>query len=349
MPYPHLLAPLQVGHVTLPNRVLMGSMHVGLEEESGPFPKLSAYFAERARGGVGLIVTGGVAPNRAGQVKPFASTLNSTREARRHRYVTEAVHEAGGRIVMQILHAGRYGYHPWNVAPTRLKSPISPFAPWGLTSRGVRGTVADFVRCAKLAQEAGYDGVEVMGSEGYLINQFLVTHTNRRTDEWGGEYASRMRFPVEIVAGIREAVGPDFLIVYRLSMLDLIPDGSTWDEVLELAQAVERAGASILNTGIGWHEARIPTIATVVPRGAFAWVTRRLRAAGVVKIPLVTSNRINTPEVAEEVLASGAADLVSMARPLLADPEFVAKAAAGTPERINTCIACNQACLDHIL
>ena len=348
MPYPHLLAPLQVGHVTLPNRVLMGSMHVGLEEESGPFPKLSAYFAERARGGVGLIVTGGVAPNRAGQVKPFASTLNSTREARRHRYVTEAVHEAGGRIVMQILHASRYGYHPWNVAPTRLKSPISPFAPWGLTSRGVRGTVADFVRCAKLAQEAGYDGVEVMGSEGYLINQFLVTHTNRRTDEWGGEYASRMRFPVEIVAGIREAVGPDFLIVYRLSMLDLIPDGSTWDEVLELAQAVERAGASILNTGIGWHEARIPTIATVVPRGAFAWVTRRLRAAGVVKIPLVTSNRINTPEVAEEVLASGAADLVSMARPLLADPEFVAKAAAGTPERINTCIACNQACLDHI-
>jgi 2,4-dienoyl-CoA reductase (NADPH2) len=348
MTYPHLLSPLAVAHLTLPNRVIMGSMHIGLEEEGGNFPKLSAYFAERARGGVGLIVTGGVAPNRAGQVKPFASTLNSTAEARRHRHVTDAVHEAGGRIVMQILHAGRYAYHPWNVAPSRIKSPISPFSPWGLTGRGVRGTIRDFVKCAQLAKEAGYDGVEVMGSEGYLINQFLVTHTNHRRDEWGGEYAARLRFPVEIVKGIRDAVGPDFVIVYRLSMLDLVPDGSTWEEVLQAAAAVELAGASILNTGIGWHEARIPTIATGVPRGAFSWVTRRLRQAGVVKIPLVTSNRINTPEVAEAVLASGAADLVSMARPLLADPEFVRKAEDGTPERINTCIACNQACLDHI-
>ncbi len=347
-PYPHLLAPLPLGHVTLRNRVLMGSMHVGLEEERGDFPKLAAYFAERARGGVGLIVTGGVAPNRAGQVKPFASTLNSSREARRHRHVTDAVHREGGHIALQILHAGRYGYHPWAVAPTRLKSPISPFSPWGLTGGGVRRTIGDFVRCAKLAKEAGYDGVEVMGSEGYLINQFLVRHTNKRTDEWGGEYQNRMRFPVEIVRGIRDAVGPDFVIVYRLSMLDLVPDGSTWDEVLTLARAIQDAGASIINTGIGWHEARIPTIATMVPRAAFTWVTRRLRDSGVVTIPLVTSNRINTPEVAEDVLASGAADMVSMARPLLADPHFVAKAAAGRAEDINTCIACNQACLDHI-
>ncbi|MSQ02539.1 MAG: NADPH-dependent 2,4-dienoyl-CoA reductase [Myxococcales bacterium] len=348
MSYRHLLAPLRVAHLTLPNRVLMGSMHVGLEEEGGAFSKLSAYFAERARGGVGLIVTGGIAPNRAGQVKPFAATLNSTREARRHRHVTDAVHDAGGRICLQILHAGRYAYHPWNVAPSRVKSPISPFSPWGLTGRGVRGTIADFVACAKLAKDAGYDGVEVMGSEGYLINQFLVSRTNRRRDEWGGEYAARMRFPVAIVAGIRDAVGPDFVIVYRLSMLDLVPDGSTWDEVLTLAQAVETAGASILNTGIGWHEARVPTIATMVPRGAFSWVTRRLRDAGVVALPLVTSNRINTPEVAEAILARGDADMVSMARPLLADPEFVNKAAAGRALDINTCIACNQACLDQI-
>ena len=348
MSYPHLLAPLRVAHITLPNRVLMGSMHVGLEEEGGDFPKLSAYFAERARGGVGLIVTGGIAPNRAGQVKPFAATLNSSKEGRRHRHVTDAVHEAGGRICMQILHAGRYGYHPWNVAPSRVKSPISPFSPWGLTGRGVKGTIADFVACAKLAKDAGYDGVEVMGSEGYLINQFLVSRTNQRKDEWGGEYAARMRFPVEIVAGIRDVVGPDFVIVYRLSMLDLVPDGGTWDEVLTLAQAVEKAGASILNTGIGWHEARVPTIATMVPRGAFSWVTRRLRDAGVVKVPLVTSNRINTPEVAEAILARGDADMVSMARPLLADPEFVRKASEGRALDINTCIACNQACLDQI-
>ncbi len=346
--YPNLLAPLQVAHLTLPNRVLMGSMHVGLEEEGGTYPKLSAYFAERARGGVGLIVTGGVAPNRAGQLKPFASTLNSSREAKRHHHVTDAVHGAGGRICLQILHAGRYGYHPWAVSASRIKSPISPFSPWGLTGRGVKSTVADFVRCAKLAKEAGYDGVEVMGSEGYLINQFLVRHTNHRTDAWGGEWANRMRFPVDIVRGIREAVGSDFVIIYRLSMLDLVPDGSSWEEVLELARAIEGAGASMLNTGIGWHEARIPTIATMVPRGAFTWVTRRLRESGAVTIPLVTSNRINTPDVAEAVLASGAADLVSMARPLLADPDFVKKAAAGRAADINTCIACNQACLDHI-
>ena len=346
--YPHLLAPLPVAGTTLRNRVLMGSMHTGLEEEGGDLPKLSAYFAARARGGVGLIVTGGVAPNRAGQLKPFASTLNSVGEARRHRNVTDAVHKEGGAICLQILHAGRYSYHPWSVAPSRIKSPITPFAPWALTGRGVRGTIADFVRCAELAKEAGYDGVEVMGSEGYLINEFLVKHTNRRTDEWGGEFAARMRFPVEIVRGIREKVGPDFIIVYRLSMLDLVPDGSTWDEVLTLAQAIEGAGASILNTGIGWHEARIPTIATVVPRAAFTWVTRRLKETGVVKIPLVTSNRINTPEIAEQVLREGSADMVSMARPLLADPDFVAKAAAGRAEDINPCIACNQACLDLV-
>ncbi|MSP54388.1 MAG: NADPH-dependent 2,4-dienoyl-CoA reductase [Myxococcales bacterium] len=347
-PYPHLLAPLVVAHLTLPNRVLMGSMHVGLEEEGGDFPKLSAYFAERARGGVGLIVTGGVAPNRAGQVKPFAATLNSSREARRHKHVTDAVHAEGGRICMQILHAGRYAYHPWNVAPTRLKSPISPFSPWGLTAGGVRSTINDFIQCARLARDAGYDGVEVMGSEGYLINQFIVRATNRRTDQWGGEYADRIRFPLEIVDGIRQALGPDFVIIYRLSMIDLVADGSSWLEVLDLAKRVEAAGASILNTGIGWHEARVPTIATSVPRGAFTWVTRRLREAGVVTIPIVASNRINTPEVAEHVLASGAADMVSLARPFLADPEFVRKAMENRAADINTCIACNQACLDHV-
>lgn len=347
-PYPHLLAPLSIGAITLKNRVLMGSMHVGLEEEGGSYPKLSAYFAARARGGVGLIVTGGVSPNRTGQLKPFASTLNSRWEAARHKNITEAVHAEGGRICLQILHAGRYSYHPWSVAPTRIKSPITPFAPWGLTGGGVRGTIKDFIRCASLAKEAGYDGVEVMGSEGYLINQFIVRHTNQRTDQWGGSYENRIRFPVEIVKGIRDALGPDFIIIYRLSMMDLIPDGSSWAEVLQLAQAIEAAGASMINTGIGWHEARIPTIATLVPRAAFSWVTRRLKESGVVRIPLITSNRINTPEVAEGVLAEGAADMVSMARPLLADPEFVAKAAANRAEDINTCIACNQACLDHV-
>jgi 2,4-dienoyl-CoA reductase (NADPH2) len=348
MPYPNLLSPITLAHLTLPNRVLMGSMHVGLEEERGNFPKLSAYFAERARGGVGLIVTGGVAPNRAGQVKPFAATLNSASEARRHKHVTDAVHAEGGRICMQILHAGRYAYHPWNVAPTRLKATISPFSPWGLTAGGVRSTINDFIQCARLARDAGYDGVEVMGSEGYLINQFIARATNHRTDEWGGSFANRMRFPVEIVRGIRQALGPDFVIIYRLSMLDLVQDGSTWAEVLELATAIEQAGASLLNSGIGWHEARVPTIATLVPRAAFTWVTQRLRESGAVSIPVVTSNRINTPEVAEQVLASGAADMVSLARPFLADPEFVKKAAENRANDINTCIACNQACLDHV-
>ena len=347
-PYPHLLAPLPLGHTTLRNRVLMGSMHVGLEEERGPYPRMAAYFAARARGGVGLIVTGGIAPDRAGQVKPFAATLSSRSDARRHRAVTEAVHAEGGHIAMQILHAGRYGYHPWAVAPSRIQSPISPFPPWALSGRGVRRTIEHFARCAALAKEAGYDGVEVMGSEGYLINQFIVRHTNRRKDEWGGEYEARMRFPVEVLRAVRDRVGPDFILIYRLSMLDLVPEGSSWEEVLKLAVAVEAAGASMINTGIGWHEARVPTIATLVPRAAFTWVTRRLRDAQVVKIPLVTSNRINSPEVAEEVLKSGAADMVSMARPLLADPDFVVKAAAGRADEINTCIACNQACLDHV-
>jgi 2,4-dienoyl-CoA reductase (NADPH2) len=346
--YPHLLAPLDLGFTTLPNRVLMGSMHVGLEEEKGSFPKLAAYFAARARGGVGLIVTGGISPNRAGQLKPFAATLSTKREAARHKNVTDAVHAEGGRIAMQILHAGRYSYHPFAVAPTRIKSPISPFSPWGLTGRGVQGTIDDFVRCAVLAREAGYDGVEVMGSEGYLINQFIVSHTNKRADGWGGAYENRIRFPLEIVQRIREAVGKDFIVIYRLSMMDLVPTGSTWDEVLQLAKGIQAAGATMLNTGIGWHEARVPTIATLVPRAAFTWVTRRLRESGEITIPLVTSNRINTPEVAEQVLASGAADMVSMARPLLADPDFVAKAKAGRAQDINTCIACNQACLDHI-
>ena len=344
---PHLLSPLDLGHVTLPNRVLMGSMHVGLEEEGGRFEKLSAYFAARARGGVGLIVTGGVSPNAQGQLKPFAATLSTRRAAQRHRHVTDAVHAAGGRIALQILHAGRYAYHPLSVAPSRKKSPITPFTPFELGTRGVEKTIDNFVRCAELAREAGYDGVEIMGSEGYLINQFLVARTNRRTDEWGGSYANRMRFATEIVRRTREAVGADFIIIYRLSMLDLVPEGSTWPEVLELAAGIEAAGASILNTGIGWHEARVPTIATMVPRGAFTWVTRRLKDSGVVSIPVVTSNRINTPEVAEAILARGDADMVSMARPLLADPDFVRKAEQGRSDEINTCIACNQACLDH--
>ena len=345
MSYPHLLAPLDLGFTTLRNRVLMGSMHTGLEDRASNFPRLAAYFAERARGGVGLMVTGGFAPNIEGWLLPFASRLASHSAARSHQTITGAVHAAGGKIALQILHAGRYGYHPLTVGASGIQSPITPFRPRALSTAGVERQIRAFVRCAALAREAGYDGVEVMGSEGYLINQFLVTHTNQRTDQWGGSFANRMQLPVEVVSRAREAVGRDFIIIYRLSMLDLIPDGQSWDEVVTLAKAVERAGATIINTGIGWHEARVPTIATSVPRGAFAWVTRKLK--GEVGIPLCTTNRINTPDVAERILADGDADLVSMARPLLADPEFVNKAAAGRAAEINTCIACNQACLDH--
>ena len=344
-PYPHLLAPLDLGFTTLRNRVLMGSMHTGLEDAAKHTPRLAAYFAERARGGVGLIVTGGVAPNIAGWAKPLAGTLATHTAAKRHRVVTDAVHAEGGKIAMQILHTGRYGYHPFAVGPSAIKSPISPFKPRELSARGVDSQIKAFVRCAALAREAGYDGVEVMGSEGYFINQFLSPHTNKRKDAWGGDYSNRMRLPVEIMARTREAVGRDFIIVYRLSMLDLIPDGQTWDETVQLAKAIEGAGATIINTGIGWHEARVPTIATSVPRAAFAWVTKKMK--GEVGIPLVTTNRINTPDVAEQLLADGCADMVSMARPLLADPDFVNKAARGLAAEINTCIACNQACLDH--
>lgn len=343
--YPHLMAPLDLGHLTLPNRVLMGSMHTGLEECPQGFARLAAYFVERARCGVGLMVTGGIAPNAEGALHAGAAILSTAEEAARHRPLTAAVHDAGSRICLQILHAGRYAYHPQLVAPSAVQAPINPFVPRELDEAGIERQIADFVNCACLAREAGYDGVEVMGSEGYLINQFLVTRSNRRSDRWGGSYANRMRLAVEIVRRIRAAVGTDFLLIYRLSMLDLIEDGSSWEEVVQLAQAVELAGASLLNTGIGWHEARIPTIATSVPRAAFARVTARLR--GAVGIPLIATNRINSPEIAEQVLADGCADLVSMARPLLADPEFVAKAASGRSDEINTCIGCNQACLDH--
>jgi 2,4-dienoyl-CoA reductase (NADPH2) len=345
-PYPHLLAPLDLGFTQLKNRVLMGSMHTGLEETANGFEKMAAYFAERARGGVGLIVTGGIAPNRAGWVGPFSARLATDAAARKHRIVTDAVHAEGGKICMQILHSGRYGYHPLAVAPSAIKSPISPFKPWALSGRGVERTIRDFVNCAELAQEAGYDGVEVMGSEGYLINQFIVSKTNKRKDQWGGEFKNRIRFPIEIVRRIRERVGPNFIIIYRLSMLDLVEDGSSWDEVEYLASEIEAAGATIINTGIGWHEARVPTIATMVPRGGFAWVTKRLM--GKVGIPLITTNRINTPELGEQIIADGCADMVSMARPFLADPDFVKKAAENRAAEINTCIGCNQACLDHI-
>lgn len=348
--YPHLLSPLDLGFTQLKNRVLMGSMHTGLEDGSKHFPRMAAFFAERARGGVGLMVTGGFAPNIEGWAKPFAGTLSTSGAARRHRQVTDAVHAEGGKIALQILHTGRYGYHPLCVAPSRLQSPISPFTPRELSARGIERQIRAFVNCAKLAREAGYDGVEVMGSEGYFINQFLVAHTNKRTDDWGGAYANRMRLAVEIVRRIREAVGPDFILIYRISLIDLIPDGSSWSEVMDLARAISAAGATMLNTGIGWHEARIPTIATSVPRAAFSWVTNKLRQGLRAEgnwIPVITSNRINMPEVAEEVLAQGDADMVSMARPFLADPDFVVKAASGRRDEINTCIACNQACLDH--
>ena len=342
--YPHLFAPLDLGFTTLKNRVLMGSMHTGLED-GNKHDRLAAYFAERARGDVGLIVTGGYAPNRVGGVKPFAGKLSTRSEAKKHQQVTSAVHAENGKIAMQILHAGRYAYHPFAVAPSKIRSPITPFTPRALSTSGVEKQVRHFVRCAQLAREAGYDGVEIMGSEGYFINEFLVTHTNQRTDQWGGNYAQRMRLPVEIVERTREAVGSDFIIIYRLSMIDLIPDGNNWEETVMLAKAIESAGATIINTGIGWHEARVPTIATSVPRGAFAWVTKKMKRE--VSIPLVTSNRINLPATAEEILADGCADMVSMARPLLADPDFVRKAREDRADEINVCIACNQACLDH--
>ncbi|WP_405855947.1 NADPH-dependent 2,4-dienoyl-CoA reductase [Streptomyces sp. NBC_01515] len=343
--YPHLLNPLDLGFTTLPNRVLMGSMHIGLEEAERGFERMAEFYAARARGGVGLIVTGGIAPNEAGRPYEGGAKLTTDAEAAQHSEITAAVHREGGRIAMQILHFGRYAYHQDLVAPSAVQAPISPFPPRALTDAEVEQTVEDYARAARLARQAGYDGVEIMGSEGYLINEFIAAQTNHRDDRWGGSYENRTRFPVEIVRRVREAVGEDFIIVYRLSMLDLVPGGSTLDEVVSLAKAVEAAGATIINTGIGWHEARIPTIATSVPRGAYTWVTKKLM--GAVSIPLVTTNRINTPELAEQLLADGYADMVSMARPMLADPDFVAKAAADRSDAINTCIGCNQACLDH--
>jgi len=344
--FPRLLAPLDLGFCTLPNRVLMGSMHTGLEEAPDGFARMAAFYAVRARGGVGLIVSGGIAPNKDGRALPGAAMLIDEAGVVQHRIVTGAVHEAGGRICMQILHSGRYAMHPRAVAPSAIKAPISPFPPNALDEAGIEQTIADYVRCAQLAQAAGYDGVEIMGSEGYLINQFIAPCTNKRADRWGGSFENRTRFALEIVRRTREAVGPNFILIYRLSMLDLVEGGSNWEEVVALAKDVDTAGATIINTGIGWHEARVPTIATMVPAAAFTWVTAKLR--GAVKLPLITSNRINTPEMAEAVLARGDADMVSMARPFLADPDFVAKAVAGRSADINTCIACNQACLDHI-
>jgi 2,4-dienoyl-CoA reductase (NADPH2) len=351
MAYPHLFEPLDLGFTTLKNRVLMGSMHTGLEDDPKHFPAWAAYLAERAQGGVGLIVTGGVAPNIEGWAAPFSALLHTRAAAQRHRLVTDAVHAQGGKIALQILHTGRYGYHSFCVAPSALQSPISPYVPNELDTHAIERQIRCFVRCAVLAREAGYDGVEIMGSEGYLINQFLVTHTNQRTDEWGGSYANRMHFALEIVRRIREAVGPDFILIYRLSMLDLIPNASSWDEVLQLAREVVRLGVTMINTGIGWHESRVPTIATSVPRAAFAWVSQKLRQTlqqEGIQVPIVTTNRINTPEIAETLLAQGCADVISMARPFLADPEFMNKAQRGLSHEINTCIACNQACLDHV-
>ena len=344
-PYPHLLEPITVGSTTLRNRVLMGSMHVGLEEAPDGFARMAAFYAERAKGGAGLIVTGGFAPNEAGRPLEGGAMMTTEADVADHRVVTDAVHAEGGRIAMQILHTGRYAYHADLVAPSPIQAPISRHVPHELTDAEVEQTIEDYARCARLAQQAGYDGVEIMGSEGYLINEFIVARTNQRTDRWGGSYENRIRLPLEIVRRVRAAVGDDFVLVYRLSMLDLVPEGSTLEEVVHLAQEIEAAGADIINTGIGWHEARVPTIATQVPRAAWAGVTKRVM--GAVTVPLVVTNRINTPEVAEELLADGFGDMVSMARPFLADPDFVAKAAKGEPESINTCIGCNQACLDH--
>jgi 2,4-dienoyl-CoA reductase (NADPH2) len=343
--FPHLLAPLELGFTTLKNRVLMGSMHTGLEDRKKDFPKLAAYFAERAAGEVGLIVTGGIAPSVRGSLMPFPSGLFNRLQVPRHKLVTSAVHESDGKICMQILHGGRYSYHPMSVAPSAIKSPITPFTPKALSASGVEKQIRNFVRATSLACEAGYDGVEIMGSEGYFINEFTTTHVNKRTDQWGGSTRNRYRIAEEILSRCREVAGKDFIIIYRLSMLDLLPDGNTWDEIVEQAKMAEASGATIINTGIGWHEARIPTIATMVPRGAFSWVTARMRPE--INIPVVTTNRINTPQVAEDILARGDADMVSMARPLLADSEFVKKARQGREDEINICIACNQACLDH--
>jgi 2,4-dienoyl-CoA reductase (NADPH2) len=345
-PYPHLLAPLDLGFVTLKNRVLMGSMHTGLEEAEGGFKRLAAYFGARAKGGVGLIVTGGIAPNLEGRVHEGAAMLTTAKEAQRHKEITAAVHAHAGKICLQILHTGRYAFHKQLVAPSAIQAPINIYKPKPLIEEGIEAQIDAFVSCARLAREAGYDGVEIMGSEGYLINQFIAPRTNQRSDRWGGSFENRIRFPLEIVHRVRAAVGPEFILIYRLSMIDLVAGGSSWEEVVRLGRAASEAGATLINTGIGWHEARVPTIATMVPRAAWTWVTRRLR--GSVDLPLITSNRINTPEVAEAVLARGDADMVSLARPFLADPEFVNKAAAGRSDEINTCIGCNQACLDHI-
>ncbi|WP_298622807.1 NADPH-dependent 2,4-dienoyl-CoA reductase [uncultured Legionella sp.] len=345
-PFKALFQPLDLGFTQIRNRLLMGSMHTGLEEDKENLGRLAEFYRERALGGAGLIVTGGFAPNRAGRLTPFAAKLTNSKEQHRHELVTHTVHEAGGKIAMQILHAGRYGYHPFIVAPSGIKSPISPFKPWVMSKWRIKKTIKHFARCARLAQAAGYDGVEIMGSEGYLINQFIVSHTNQRTDEWGGTYENRMRFPVEVVRAVREAVGEHFIIIYRLSMLDLIADGSSWEEVVLLAKAIEQAGATIINTGIGWHEARIPTIATMVPAGAFTQITKHLKPE--VTIPVITSNRINTPELANQLLEDGVADMISMARPFLADSHFAEKAKRGESEAINVCIACNQACLDRV-
>jgi len=344
--YPNLLAPLDLGFTTLRNRALMGSMHTGLEDKRRNIPSLARYFAERAEGGVGLMVTGGYAPNIEGWLAPFASTLSTRSQARRLKEVTAAVHQNGGKIALQILHSGRYGYHPFSVSASKIKSPLTPFTPRKLSAAGIERQIKAFARCATLAREAGFDGVEVMGSEGYLLNQFLVSRTNRRDDDWGGSFENRMRLPVEVIARVRKAVGLDFIIIYRLSVIDLIQDGQSWQEIAMLAKAIEAAGATIINSGIGWHESRVPTIGTMVPRAAFTWVTEKLR--DTVSIPLCTGNRVNTPEVAEQVLADGQADMFSMARPFLADADFVRKAEEGRSDEINTCIACNQACLDHI-
>ncbi len=346
MKYKHIFEPLDLGFTILKNRILMGSMHTGLEEEKNGIERIAAYYAERAKGGVGLIVTGGISPNIQGWTGPFAARMSTKKHAKQHQKITEAVHKEGGKICMQILHSGRYGYHPFNVAPSKIKAPINRFTPFKLTQSGIKRTIRDFVNSAELSKLAGYDGVEIMGSEGYLINQFIAKRTNKRTDSWGGDYENRMRLPIEIVKQIREALGSNFIIIYRLSMLDLVENGNSWEEIVLLAKEIEKAGATIINTGIGWHEARIPTIATSVPRAAFSWVTQKMKSE--IKIPLITSNRINMPATAEKILAEGHADMISMARPFLADPEWVNKAKDEKDDEINTCIGCNQACLDHV-